>query len=100
MGDNNMNTEEHERVYQDALVAFRAGRRAWMAAQQPPPVTMDDLNALERRYNIEHSDELTSVETLAAAVAVANAELSRRWVEAHEDLAVLRRAGILQTQPR
>jgi hypothetical protein len=83
---------EYEQAHRDS----RANCRRWMAKQQPVPVTEDDFKALERRYFITHADEIDALEVLCSAVNVARAAHEERWIKAHEDLAVLRKAGILQ----
>lgn len=81
---------------EEAYRKHRANLRAWLAEQKPEPTSTEDIEFLERRYVIAHPEEINALEELGAAAKVARAALDRRWIEAHEDLAVLRKARILQ----
>ena len=88
--------EDHVRTYEDEKRAYDAACREWMAKQGPAPTTLEEVKALEYRFVMEHRKETDALSALASEVNVAKAALERRWIEAHEDLAVLRKAGILQ----
>lgn len=89
--------EEAVRAYEEAKRAHDKRVREWMARQEPKPVTEEDFKALAHRYTVEHPDEVGEVEALVTEVNVSAAALSERWIKAHEDLAVLRKAGLLQS---
>lgn len=89
--------EDATRAYCEAKSAFSSRLRAWIAQQEPKPTTTEGFDALERRYAVEHPDEVAEIEALATEVNVASAALNERWIRAHEDLAVLRKAGLLQS---
>ena len=62
--------EEILRTYEEAKRAYDKANRQWCAQQEPKPVTKEEFEVLDRRYALEHIDEVTALEALVTEVDV------------------------------
>lgn len=80
--------EDVIREYRHARIAWDRAYREWLIAEYGPnaPISDEKDREAQRRYALDHLDELEQVERLFTEVEAANAELLRRKVEAEEEL--------------
>ncbi len=83
-------------AYEKAKRTYSLAMWAWMAAQPKRPRTLEERDALEATYRLDHLEEAAAIEELVSACNIEKAALERRWIEAHEDLAILRKGGLPQ----